>query len=267
MNIKFETDYAFQPTPAGFAGIPEEYHAGIQDGSLHLVLRRCVTPNRWCIVTAVDAPDVNAAWPSHTVEHRLDEMPDLMLFSERDWSRECVDYGPHMASYIPMASTNAFSDAGKPLWTRYQVDPTKQAKHKKRREKAVLCAASFNAHAGKAPCAVEDLSSDALAMLRLQHGYNGEKMPVWMHRSLADAVLQAVRAGHAQVTADGTVESNEEAVALSKEEWSRRGITLTWDDPEHIRKRIEALESNPRRRFSNFKGKYPETPYSMRNLY
>lgn len=267
MNITFETDYAFRPTPAGFDGIPEEYHAGIQDGSLQLVLRRCVTPNRWCLVKAVAAPDVDAAWPVDTIEHRFDEAPDLTLFTERDWSRAAVDYGPHMTAYIPMASTNAFADAGKPLWARYQVDPVKQAKHKKRREKAVECAASFNAHAGKAPRPVEALSDEALAVLRLQHGYHGEKMPVWMHRSLADAVLQAVRAGHALVTADGTVESNEDAVKLSREEWSRRGITLTWEDPEHIRKRIEALNAHPQRQFSSFKGKYPEAPHSMRNLY
>lgn len=267
MKLTFETDYAFRPTPAGFAGIPEQYHEGLLNGSLQLVLRRCVTPNRWSIVNSVDTPDVNAPWPVSTVEHRLDETPDLMLFTERDWSTACVDYGPHLTAYIPMATTNTFHDAGKPLWTRYQVDPVKRAKHLKRHEKAVLCAASFNAHAGKAPCAVEALSDEALAVLRLQHGYRGESMPVWMHRSLADAVLQAVRAGLARVTADGSVESDEQAVELAKEEWSRRSLILTWEDPEHIRKRIEALEAHPQRRFSSFKGKYPETSYSMRDLY
>jgi hypothetical protein len=267
MNLKFETDYAFRPTPAGFLGIPPEYHEGLRDGSLELVLRRCVTPNRWCIVQAAATPDRTAPWDFNGVVHRLDEQPDLMLFTEHDWSSAAVDYGGHFDAYIRMSGTKTFADQGKPLWTRYRVDPKKRDALQKRREKAVKCAASFNAHAGLAPCAVEELSNDALAVLCLQRNRHGNPTTVWMHRSLANAVLQAVRAGHAVVTADGSVESNDNAVTAAKQEWTRRGLYLTWEEPAHILKRIEALRSHPRYHLSSFKGKHPETEYSMRDLY
>lgn len=266
-QLTFELDYAFRPTPDGFLAIPEEFHAGLLNGSLELVLRRCVTPNRWTIVQAVVEPSLDAAWPLDSILERLDESPDLALFVERDCSRARVDYGPHMAAYIPMASTNAFSDAGKPLWTRYAVNAKKVEKLKKRRAKAVQCAATFNAHAGKAACAVEALSNEALAVLCLQHDRHGDRDTVWMHRALANPVLEAVKAGHAVVTADGAVESPDEAVANAKAEWKKRELSLTWEDPEHIRKRIEALRSHPRAIFSSFKGKYPDTDYGMRDLY
>lgn len=267
MNLKFETDYAFRPTPAGFLGIPAEYHNGLLDGSLQLVLRRCVTPNRWCIVQAVTTPDRTAPWEFTGIMCRLDQQPDLMLFTEHDWSSATVDYGGHFDKYIGMSGTKTFADQGKPLWTRYRVDAKKLDALRKRREKAVKCAASFNAHAGKVPCTVAELSNEALAVLCLQQDRHGNPAPAWMHRSLADAVLQAVRAGHATVTADGSVESSQDAIKQATEERARRQVSVTWTDPEHILKRIEALQSHPRYGLSSFKGKHPDTEYGMRDLY
>lgn len=271
MRLTFETDYAFRPTPAGFLGIPEEYHAGLFEGSLQLVLRRCVTPNRWCIVEAQENPDVDGSWSAAGVVFRLDEQPDLVLFKEQDWSRARVDYGPAMRAYIPMASTNAFSDSGKPLWTRYAVIPEKVERLRKRREKAIKCADSFNAQFGTAPAALSELSNEALAVLCLQRCWvrefpHKEERTVWMHRSLADAVSQAVRAGYATVTADGSVISKDEDVDQALVVWAKRDLSLDWEEPEHIARRIEALRSHPRYGYSSFKGKYPDTEYGMHGI-
>ena len=267
MRLTFELDYAFRPTPDGFLNIPKIFHEGLLDGSLELVLRRCVTPNRWTIVQAVVDPSPEAAWTSDSIFDSLKEEPDLALFSERDGARARVAYGPEITAYIPMASTNAFSDSGKPLWTRYTVNAKKVDKLRKRREKAVQCALTFNSQADQYDYAVEALSNEALAVLCLQHDRHGNRATVWMHRTLTKYVLEAVKAGHAIVTADGSVESPVESVVKAKIEWKIRGLSLTWKDPEHIRKRIEALRSHPRYRLSSFKGKYPDTEYSMGDLY
>lgn len=88
-----------------------------------------------------------------------------------------------------------------------------------------------------------------------------------MHRSLADAVLQAVRAGHAWVVADGSVKSNLQSIEQAIAERVRRQLYLSWDDPAHVQKRIEALRAHRNYGFASFKGKYPDTAYGMRSLY
>jgi hypothetical protein len=265
-TVSFQNDYCFHPSPTALQNIPEEYQAGLQDGSLKLVLRRCCTPHLWCIVEALESPNVHDRWPASSIVHRFglmgDSEPDMSSFVVQAKSEAIVDYGPHMARYIAMTQSPAFADQGLPLWTLYQFDEVRYQKLLKRRQHAEQAASWFNKQRNNAPCAVEALSDEALAVLTLP---TTPGAPIWMYRSLADAVLQLVRAGFATVDPEGHATMSTDVVEAARQELNRRGLAVKFTNPEYIQRALDRYNRHPRRGTTAFeaKRKPPELKYAL----
>lgn len=258
-TIKIQQDYGFRPTLPLLHDIPEEFRNAIVGGELQLVLRRSVTPNAWYVVPTDFQPNPDAAWPSGQTLCKLDAAPDLVLFTLQDESRSLVDYGPHMQRYIPMAQTSSFDDQGMPEWSRYSLNPDAVRKQGNRLAKAARAAQSFNRHFAVERRVVSALDDTEVLVLALGKA----NIAIWMYRSLASIVLHLVRAGHGTVLSDGRFLPNESSAAVAAQVKARRDIQLAWTNPDSVEKRLAAYYRNPKRRYTNFKGKPPELAYPI----
>jgi hypothetical protein len=238
--VALPSDWGYKPTPAlpDFSDIPAEFHEGLKDGTLLLVIRRSKTPNAWCVASADVPLPLDDRWElSDTLATLPDRPRALQLFSLKNESLQIVDYGAAMQSYIAMYPSPTFADQGRALWSTYAYDAKKAQERQRRRDKAEKATDWFNAQANTATKTVAELSNEALILLAAS-----PYSRLYMYRGLANALLELVQAGYGNVNADGWLErpENLDLQAEAFEEKAARGLEARWQHPPSIEKRLRS---------------------------
>lgn len=260
--IELESDYHFKPTNIPFSRLTSEEKllspklvAGLQSGWYGLVLRRNLTPNRWFVTKAIHLTPSDI-WPLAETESVLDYFSERSLMMEESWSGSRVEYGPEIMAYARTSGSTTFNDQGLPLWSLFVADVSLVQKQILRCNKAAQSVAWFERQFNTSPVEISQLPDAALLLLaRIE-------LTTWMYRSVAQPILDLVRAGFGRVTLEGKFVCPDEQVSAEASQVAHaRGLELQWTNPSYIETRITQYYNNPRNRYTTFKGKLPQLMY------